>query len=131
MDPDGYFWFTLLGFIFLTYNSITAVYHSNGDRGMAVFVVVSYLDLLLLFWCLRQFERAAPNSPQRERLKSAVWLLATLLTAMFSNRVAGLMPWPVAVLVWLMAAATILGGFYGFFLYRDDDPKAELANNDG
>jgi len=38
------------------------------------------------------------------------------------------MPLPVQVLVWAMAGATVLGGFYAFFIHREktwlDPPKA-------
>ncbi|KAL6604439.1 hypothetical protein ACP70R_042866 [Stipagrostis hirtigluma subsp. patula] len=119
---------TIIGFAFLTFNSVMAVYRSNGDVGAISFVVFSYLDLVLLFYCLRQFERTAPDSPRREHIKMAVWLLTTMLTAAFSYKVASIMPLPVQVLVWAMAGATVLGGFYAFFLYQEkpqqDAPKA-------
>ncbi|WVZ77327.1 hypothetical protein U9M48_025206 [Paspalum notatum var. saurae] len=110
---------TLCGFSFLTFNSGMAVYRSEGDIGTISFVVFSYLDLLLLFLCLRLYERTPAESPQREHLKMAVWLLTTMLTAAFSYKVAAIMPFPVQVLVWAMASATVLGGFYAFFLHRE------------
>ncbi|OEL16946.1 hypothetical protein BAE44_0022034 [Dichanthelium oligosanthes] len=110
---------TLIGFAFLTFNSGMAVYRSNGDLSAISFVAFSYLDLVLLFYCLRCYERTPPESPRRERLKMAVWLLTTMLTAAFSYKVAAIMPFPVQVLVWAMAGATVLGGFYAFFLHRE------------
>jgi hypothetical protein len=83
---------TIIGFAFLTFNSFMAVYRSNGDVGAIFFVVFSYLDLVLLFYCLRQYERTPPESPRREHIKMAVWLLTTLLTAAFSYKVAAIMP---------------------------------------
>ncbi|PAN04729.1 hypothetical protein GQ55_1G085600 [Panicum hallii var. hallii] len=119
---------TIIGFAFLTFNSFMAVYRSNGDVGAIFFVVFSYLDLVLLFYCLRQYERTPPESPRREHIKMAVWLLTTLLTAAFSYKVAAIMPLPVQVLVWAMAGATVLGGFYAFFIHQEktrlDPPKA-------
>jgi len=111
--------FTGVGFMFLTFNSGMAVYRSNGDLGAICFVGFSYLDLVLLFFCLSWYERTPPESPQREHLKMAVWLLTTMLTAAFSYKVAAIMPFPVQVLVWIMASVTILGGFYAFFLHRE------------
>ncbi|TVU33067.1 hypothetical protein EJB05_24852, partial [Eragrostis curvula] len=111
--------FTLVGFAFLTFNSAMAVYRSNGDLAAISFVGFSYLDLVLLFYCLHLYERTPPESPRREHLKMAVWLLTTMLTAAFSYKVAAIMPFPVQVLVWAMAGVTVLGGFYAFFLHRD------------
>ncbi|KAG8094578.1 hypothetical protein GUJ93_ZPchr0012g20563 [Zizania palustris] len=119
-DQDGGFsWLTLLGFAFLTFNSGMAIYRSDGDIAAVAFVVFSYVDLVLLFVCLRQFERSEPNSPARGHLKVAVWVLTTLLTVVFSYKVAAIMPLPVQLLVWAMAVATILGGFYAFFLHQE------------
>lgn len=106
---------TAAGFAFLTINSAMAVYRSHVDRGTVAFVVFSYLDLLLLFYCLRQYESAEHGSQLRERLKVAVWSLTTALTLLFSFKVAAIMPPAVAVVVWLMAFGTVAGGFYAFF----------------
>ena len=111
---------TRTGFLFLTVNSGMAVYRSNGDFGAIAFVAFSYLDLVLLFYCLQWYERTTPESPRREHLKMAVWLLTTMLTAAFSYKVAAIMLFPVQVLVWAMAGATVLGGFYAFFLHREE-----------
>ncbi|CAN6169593.1 unnamed protein product [Urochloa humidicola] len=115
----GFSWLTALGFAFLTFNSAMAIYRSDGDVAAVAFVAFSYVDLVLLFVCLRWFERAAPGSPTRGKLKCAVWVLTTLLTMAFSYKVAAIMPVPVKLLVWGMAGATILGGFYAFFLHTE------------
>ncbi|KAJ3709058.1 hypothetical protein LUZ61_012763 [Rhynchospora tenuis] len=99
--------------------TMAPIYRSKGDGGSIAFITISFSDLLLLFWCLHLFERATPGSVTRERIKVAVWSLATLLTLMFSWKVAILMPLPVAVVVWVMAAATSVGGFYAFFLLKE------------
>ncbi|CAN6277970.1 unnamed protein product [Urochloa humidicola] len=112
-------WPTLLGFGFLTFNSGMAIYRSQGDRGAVSFVAFSYLDLIMLFTCLRWYESAQPDSVTRAWLKVAVWLLTTLLTLLFSAKVAAVTPAAVAVVVWLMAFATVAGGFYAFFLHSD------------
>lgn len=120
-------WLTALGFAFLTFNSGMAVYRSNGDAGSVIFVAVSYLDLVALFSCLRLYERLDRHSPRRERIKAAVWALTTLLTVMFTYKVAEVMPLAVKVLVWAMAAATTCGGFYTFFIH-DDKPYQQLQD---
>ena len=124
----GFSWLTALGFTFLTFNSGMAIYRSEGDPGSVAFVVVSYLDLVLLFLCLRLFEKAPRDSPRREWLKVFVWGLTTLLTVMFSHKVAAIMPPLVAVVVWAMAFATIGGGFYAFFVHQDKPAQVEQAN---
>ncbi|CAN6172491.1 unnamed protein product [Urochloa humidicola] len=64
----------------LTLNSGLAIYRANGDPASILFVAGSYLVLLLLFLCLRDYERALPVSPERERTRRAVWPLTTVLT---------------------------------------------------
>ncbi|TVU07955.1 hypothetical protein EJB05_41334, partial [Eragrostis curvula] len=118
-EDVGFSWLTLLGFAFLTFNSAMAIYRSNGDLAAIAFVAFSYIDLVLLFICLRWYEKAAPGSPTRGNLKVAVWILTTLLTMAFSYKVAAIMPMAVKVLVWGMACATVLGGFYAFFVYKE------------
>ena len=118
-DDGSFSWLTVLGFAFLTFNSAMAIYRSDGEVYAVAFVAFSYVDLVLLFYCLRQFEKAEANSPAREKLKVAVWVLTTLLTVVFSYKVASIMPLPAQVLVWAMAGATVLGGFYAFFLHRE------------
>nr|CAB3446109.1 unnamed protein product [Digitaria exilis] len=113
-------WPTALGFGFLTFNSGMAIYRSGGERGAVGFVVFSYLDLVLLFGCLRWYEATEPSSSARSWLKAAVWVLTTALTVLFSAKVAAVMPPAVAVAVWLMAFATVAGGFYAFFCYSDE-----------
>jgi len=115
MENDHFSWLTAMGFTFLTFNSGMAIYRSKGDVGSVAFVAVSYLDLLSLFYCLRLYEKSQQDPSQRKIIKVIVWSLTTLLTVMFSYKVAALMPLPVAVIVWAMASATILGGFYALF----------------
>lgn len=112
-------WLTVLGFLFLTFNSGMAIYRSNGDAGSVTFVVVSYLDLVALFACLRYYEQLDRHSPKRATVKAGVWSLTTLLTVMFSYKVAEIMPLPVKIVVWSMATATSCGGFYAFFVHDE------------
>lgn len=103
-----------VGFGALTCNSLLAIYKSQGDPGSVAFVVFTYAALLLLFHFLRKFERARPEDGGK--VKAAIWVLSTLLTTMFASRVAPLMPSFVAAMVWLMAAATAIGGYWAFFV---------------
>lgn len=112
-------WFTLLGFGILTLNSAMAMIRSQGDKAAMAFVGFSYADLVALFVCLRMYEGAPAGSSKRDWLKVAVWILTTLLTLAFSSKVAAVMPPTVAILVWLMAFATIAGGFIAFFIYKE------------
>ena len=80
-------WLIPLGFLF-TFNSGMTVYHPQRDLRSVALAVFSYLDLILLIACLGSYERAAARSSTRQRLKVAVWILTTLLTAAFSYRVA-------------------------------------------
>ncbi|XP_062228038.1 uncharacterized protein LOC133926235 [Phragmites australis] len=113
MDLDRHNFLTKLGFTALTCNSALAIYRSRGDPASVAFVGGAYAAILLLFRCLRRFERGEGD---RGRTKAAVWALTTLLTAMFASRVAPLMPTPVGIVVYLMAAATAGAGFWAFFL---------------
>lgn len=122
----GFSWITALGFAFLTINSGMAIYRSDRDLGSVLFVAVSYLDLVALFACLRLYERLDRHSPRRGHVKAAVWSLTTLLTVMFTHKVAEVMPLAVKLLVWAMAAATTCGGFYAFFIHDDKEHLQRL-----
>jgi hypothetical protein len=108
-------WLPAAGFAYLTLSSGMALHRSWPDRGAAAFVVFAYVDLVLLFVCLRRYERADPGSRLREWLKLAVWLLTAALTLLFSSKVAAVMPAAAAALVWVMGVATVTGGFVAFF----------------
>lgn len=71
---------TLISFAFLTFNSAMAAYQSNGAMGAVSFVVFSFLDVALLFYCRRLYNRAPPGSLQREHFKIVAWLLTVMLT---------------------------------------------------
>ncbi|CAN6208726.1 unnamed protein product [Urochloa humidicola] len=110
---------TYIGFLLLTANSIVAIYRSWCEATPVIFVIASYLSLVLLFYFLRWFEASPAGSAARDRARLGVWLTTTVLTAMFSWRVAGVMPRSVAAGVWFMGGSTIAGGFYALlFLHR-------------
>jgi Family of unknown function (DUF6490) len=119
MDRPAGNWLAGIGFALLTCNSALAIYRSNGDAWSVAFVVSAYFSLLLLFWFLRLYEQAGRNTAEGGKLKVAIWILSTFLTCMFSYKVAALMSWPVALVVWGMAAAVVFGGFYAFFMHHD------------
>ncbi|MQL95227.1 hypothetical protein Taro_027902, partial [Colocasia esculenta] len=100
---------------FLTYNSALAVCRARNDPWTLAFVVSAYSSMMLLFWCLRAFEAAPPE--KKERLKLVIWLLAMALNAMFSYRVASMMPFGFAVAIWATAGVTTVAGFYAFFVW--------------
>ncbi|WVZ82554.1 hypothetical protein U9M48_029808 [Paspalum notatum var. saurae] len=106
-----------LGLGVLACTSALAICSSWGDAGSVAFVLATDAALLLLFLCLRRFERAH-GGEDRGRIKAAVWALTTGLTAMFASRVAPLMPPLVAAAVWGMAVATAAAGFWALFLNR-------------
>ncbi|CAN6246663.1 unnamed protein product [Urochloa humidicola] len=109
-----------VGFLFLTLNSATAIIRCRGDAAAVAFVCFSYADLLALFLCLRMYERAPAGSSARSWLKVAIWVLTALLTLAFSGKVAAVMPPMVAVVVWLLAFATVAGGFVAFLVCKEE-----------
>uniref|UniRef100_I1PZJ3 Uncharacterized protein n=1 Tax=Oryza glaberrima TaxID=4538 RepID=I1PZJ3_ORYGL len=113
MDMDRHGALTKLGFGALTFNSALAIYRSRGDPATVAFVAGAYAAIVLLFYFLLRFERRRDD---RGRTKVVVWVLTTLLTAMFAARVAPLMPPLVAFVVWAMAAGTSVAGLWAFFL---------------
>jgi len=110
-------WATKAGLSLLTVNSVFAIYRSGGDLASVLFISGSYLALLLLFRRLREYERAPPGSPARERARRAVWPLTALLTLGFAWKVAAVMPSAAAAaVVWGLAVATTAGGFFALFV---------------
>uniref|UniRef100_A0A804PUH0 Uncharacterized protein n=2 Tax=Zea mays TaxID=4577 RepID=A0A804PUH0_MAIZE len=96
-------WATTAGLGFLTLNSRVAIYRVWGDLVSILLVTGSYAALLLLFRCLRDYERAAPGS-QPERGRGAVWLL----TVAFAWKVAAAMPSAAAsAVIWALAVGAL------------------------
>ena len=115
----------MAGFLLLTGNSMVAIHRSRGDAAAVAFVVASNASLLVLFCCLSWFEAVPAGSAAKARARVGVWLATTLLTAMFSWRVAALLPGLMAASVWFMAVCTVVGGFYTLFILP---PTGELKN---
>ncbi|XP_066372720.1 uncharacterized protein [Miscanthus floridulus] len=117
-------WTTVAILVFLALNLALCVRRVHGDgRGAVAFVVVSHLNLALLLCALHRFEVAPHGSPARGRARLAVWLLTTTLTAAFTWKIGEVMPLGLAVAAWVLAAATVGGGFYALFLHDDNDEK--------
>ena len=115
MDFHRHGLLTTLGFAALTGNSALAIYRSRDDPRAVAFVAGAYGGIALLFHFLRKFERGEGDGG---RTRAAVWLLTTLLTAIFAARVAPMMPPAVGALVYLTAAGTAGAGFWALFLHR-------------
>ncbi|CAD6340272.1 unnamed protein product [Miscanthus lutarioriparius] len=122
MADRGYSTLTKLGLGALTFNSALAIYNSWGDAGSVAFVLGADAALVLLFLCLREFERGGGRG-RDAKVKAAVSVDVSLRFSsssssgsMFASRVAPLMPPAVAAVVWLLAVATAAGGFWAFFL---------------
>lgn len=116
-------WLPLLSLVFLLFNSCVAIYRSRDNPWSVAYILVSLIDLVFLFYILRVFERTPRHSSLRGKLKATVWFLTTLLTILFSYRIGALVPPAIAITVWIMAVATILGGYYAFFIYKESDGR--------
>uniref|UniRef100_A0ACD5WJI6 Uncharacterized protein n=1 Tax=Avena sativa TaxID=4498 RepID=A0ACD5WJI6_AVESA len=126
----GFSWTLAAALSFIALNSGMAVYRSREDAATVVFVASAYLDLVLLFCCLWLHDRAAPGSAWKNRLKASVWTLTTLLTFSFAYAVTGTagLTLPVALLVWIIAAATGIGASSAFFdRGRVNQPVGEIV----
>ncbi|CAN6208725.1 unnamed protein product [Urochloa humidicola] len=112
-------WVTVAILLGLVGNLVFCVRRVGDDRAAVVFVGFSHINLLLLFGAIRRFEVSPPDSPARGRARLAVWLLTTTLTAAFTWKIGVMLPLGFAIAAWIMATATVLGGFYFLFL-RDE-----------
>ncbi|CAD6337754.1 unnamed protein product [Miscanthus lutarioriparius] len=100
MADRQYSTLTKLGLGALTFNSVLAIYNSWGDAASVTSVLAVDAALVLLFLCLREFERG--GNGRDAKTKAAVWALTALLTAMFASGVAPtIMPLAVGALVLL------------------------------
>jgi Family of unknown function (DUF6490) len=123
-------WLPYLGLAFLLFNSCVVIYRSRDDPWSIAYILVSLIDLVVLFCILRVFEQTPWDSSLRGKLKAAVWFLTTLLTIMFSYRIGDLFPPRIAILTWTMAVATILGGYYAFFVYKQSGDHRIVGTGD-
>ena len=100
MADRQYSTLTKLGLGALTLNSVLAIYNSWGDAASVTSVLAVDAALVLVFLCLREFERG--GNGRDAKTKAAVWALTALLTAMFASGVAPtIMPLAVGALVLL------------------------------
>lgn len=116
----GFPWVTVAILLGLAANLALCVRRVGGDDRRAIaFVAFSHLNLLLLFGAIRHFEVSPAGSPARGRARLTVWLLTTTLTAAFTSKIGAIVPLGFAIAAWIMAAVTVLGGFYMLFLYGE------------
>ncbi|KAF3326901.1 hypothetical protein FCM35_KLT08531 [Carex littledalei] len=115
-------------FLYLTYNFGIVTYRSRNNPWDLAFVTSCYVELMLLFYCLRKDENLTADTPTKDsdKLKGVVWVLCTLLTCTFALRISQIMPWYMNIIIWGMSASVILLGFYFFFLIQCED--AQSAN---
>lgn len=110
----------VVGFGFLTFNSATAIYRSGDDPIAICSVAFSYIALVLLFELFRRHDGGGGGGADSRRLlMRCVWLLTTLLTLMFSYKVAAIMPLAMAAVVCVMAVAAIAGLFWAFGCFEE------------
>jgi dolichol kinase len=123
-------WLPLLGLAFLLFNYCVVIYRSRDDPWSIAYILISLIDLVALFYILRVFERTPRDSSLRGKLKAVVWFLTTLLTIMFSYRISAVVSPRIAIMAWSMAVATILGGYYAFFVYKQSGERRIVGTGD-
>ncbi|KAJ3701886.1 hypothetical protein LUZ61_005591 [Rhynchospora tenuis] len=119
-------WLPHVSLVFLSFNSSIAIYQSGGDFWSIVSVLVSVVTLVFLAFTFGIFALPACDSSLRGKLKAAVWILTTLLTIMFLYP-NGVVPPAIAITAWSMAVATILGGYYEFYIYKESDCHTSMV----
>ncbi|KAJ0959937.1 hypothetical protein J5N97_000302 [Dioscorea zingiberensis] len=112
-------WLPIIGMVFLTVNSIVAVYRSINDPWMVMFIVTAYANVVLLVYYMRNIEKM-PEMKRPVRMKATVWTLASTLTVLFTYRVSIMLPLFLAIIVWLTACVIVLGGFYALLVHREE-----------
>lgn len=112
-----------VAFLLLTFTTAESAYRSRHQPSALAFTLFSYADLVLLFHCLKVFERLGPDATLRKKegLKALVWLLATAQILAFTWRVAAEIPLPIAVALWLVAGLITISGFYLMFFRSEAD----------
>ncbi|XP_066368941.1 uncharacterized protein [Miscanthus floridulus] len=118
--PDGARrlpWTTVVILVVLAGNFVLSVRRVRDNRGALAFIGLSHLNLLALFYATRRFQLSPPGSVAQGRARLAVWLLTTTLTAGFTWKLGTMLPLGFMILAWVMAAATVLGGFHLMFVH--------------
>ncbi|KAJ4973612.1 hypothetical protein NE237_006786 [Protea cynaroides] len=109
---------------FLTFNAVfTSVRaHAHHDISTMFFIFFLYFGFLSLLLCFKAIERFPPHeeSPKKEVLKFAIWVLSTSLNVGLALKFAPLIH-PIGG-VFLCVLATVTSGisFYFCFIYRPD-----------
>ncbi|XP_072968587.1 uncharacterized protein [Typha angustifolia] len=106
--------------MFIVASSVAAVHFARDDPSAVAFALFSFGLLFALFACLRAYEGLRDDDrhleAKREKLKAAIWVVATTLSFTFSFRIAALMPFAMAAVVWVMTVSAASVGFYALFL---------------
>lgn len=114
--------FPVIGFVFLTYNVAISIFRSRGKPWDLAFAISCYVELILLFWCLKLRENLGADAPVEhiKWLKIVVFVLTTLLAVSFAYRVSLIMPMCLKIVIWGMGGSVIVAGFYAFFIFDED-----------
>jgi Family of unknown function (DUF6490) len=114
--------FPFIAFGFLTYNAIMSIYRSRGNPWDLAFVISCYVELTLLFFCMKMRENLGADATAEHVhwLKIVVFILTTLLTVTFAYRVSLIMPFLLKLVVWGMSGSVVVAGFYAFFIFDRD-----------
>ncbi|KAK1282925.1 hypothetical protein QJS10_CPB22g00799 [Acorus calamus] len=129
--PDDLRWLSFLGFAFLFFNSIIAIYRARDDVCTIIYIVVANITIYLLFWCVREHEQLPEGSREKEKYKAAIWFLAALLNVGFGYKVSTILPFALSAILWSLVVVSVVGTFYLFFLFpadkgRDDESSSDL-----
>ncbi|CAN6191211.1 unnamed protein product [Urochloa humidicola] len=90
----------------------------GAGRADVAFIAFIHLNLLLLFWWGRRFERSPLASVERDRARFAMWALsATLLTA-FTWKMTSMIPPSYTIVAWVMDATAVFGFAYHLLALR-------------
>ncbi|CAN6271942.1 unnamed protein product [Urochloa humidicola] len=69
----------IIGFAFLAFSSAMNMSSYSREFGALSFLISAYMDLVMIFYCQRLYERTPLGLPlRRELLRMVMWLLATM-----------------------------------------------------
>ncbi|XP_042510417.1 uncharacterized protein LOC122085882 [Macadamia integrifolia] len=114
----------MMSLCFLTVNGVVTFVraHAHGDTSTMAFVLFLYFGFLSLFCCLKAFDHFPPHeeSPKKELLKVAIWVISTSLNVGLAVRFAPLIHPIGAIFICALASVSSGFGFYFFFIHRVD-----------
>jgi hypothetical protein len=110
-----------VGLVFIIFYSGLVACRSKDNTATMAFVETSFHRGLLLLLCCPCIKEIVPQgSAWKDRLKAFVEVLTIMFTFSFAYMVIGTagLAFPIALLVWFMAAAIGIGAFSSFFNCR-------------